>query len=177
MEFVITGIFTSSSIIFGQGEPNQTTLSSAGSYDMYVAKYSSEGNLIWAKSAGGTSQDWGRYIVMHSDGSSTVQGFFIGSMTFGQGESNTTTLVSAGSYDIYIAKYNANGTLAWARRAGGAGQDAGRGLDIHTDGTIFFTGYFQGTANFGQGGNIRELTSRGSTDYFIARYNSNGTLD
>jgi|GEM_PF-1171225 len=242
--FVITGVFGSGSAVFGQGESNQTTLSSAGSYDMYVAKYSSEGNLIWAKSAGGTNQDWGRDIVMHSDGSSTVQGFFTGSMLFGQGEANAATLVSTGNNDIYIAKYNsngtlvwarraggvnddggddiigtqdgsvivtgkfegtavfagegganaitlvsaggsdayiakynANGTLVWARRAGGSGQDAGRGLDINIDGTIFFAGYFQGVANFGQGGNVGELTSRGSTDYFIARYNTNGTLD
>jgi prepilin-type N-terminal cleavage/methylation domain-containing protein len=244
--FVITGVLLSGSVIFGQGETNQTTLSNSGIYNSYIAKYNSDGSLIWAKKivSTGSSFNWGRDIVMHSDGSSTVSGFFTGPAVFGQGETSEITLTSAGGSDAYIAKYNANGTLAWARRAGGvnddggddiigtqdggvivtgafegtavfagegganavtlvsaggrdayiakynsngalvwarraggAGQDAGRGLDINTDGTIFFTGYFQGIANFGQGGNIRELTSIGTTDYFIARYNPDGTLD
>jgi uncharacterized delta-60 repeat protein len=242
--FVITGVFLSGSVIFGQGEVNETTLSLAGGYDMYIAKYSAEGDLLWAKSAGGTGFDWGRDIVMHSDGSSTVKGFFsstaifgqgetnqtslvsaggssdlfiakynsngtlawarraggtggdtgrgiaknsdgsvvvvgdfTGTAIFGQGETNETSLISAGDTDIFIAKYNANGTLAWARRAGGAGQDSGRGIDVNIDGTILVVGYFQGLSNFGQGGNIRELTSIGGTDSFIARYNTNGTLD
>lgn len=244
--FVITGVFNSGSAVFGQGESNQTTLTASGVYNSYVAKYNSDGSMIWVKKivSTGSNYNWGRDIVMHSDGSSIVQGFFTGSAVFGQGETgeialvsaggtdayiakynsngtlvwarraggvnddggddiigtqdgsvivtgkfegtavfageggaNAITLVSAGGSDAYIAKYNANGTLVWARRAGGSGQDAGRGLDINIDGTIFFAGYFQGVANFGQGGNVRELISRGTTDYFIARYNTNGTLD
>ncbi|MCP4105837.1 MAG: hypothetical protein GY749_09915 [Desulfobacteraceae bacterium] len=42
------------------------------------------------------------------------------------------TLVSSGSEDIFIAKYDSNGILQWAKGAGGPGTDTGWKID--TDG-------------------------------------------
>jgi len=78
-----------------------------------------DGNWQWAKGAGGTSEDAGQGIVTLSDGSTIVTGYFSGSATFGKGESAETILVSDGSTDIFLAKYNSDGTIAWAKRAGG----------------------------------------------------------
>lgn len=172
----VTGFFTGPAV-FGQGELNETTLVSSGDADIYVAKYNSDGILVWAKKGGGAGADLVLGIATNPDDSVLVSGYFRSTAIFGQGEANQTTLISAGDTDIFIAKYNANGTLAWARRAGGTGQDGGSGIDVNIDGTILLVGYFQGVSNFGQGGNIRELTSIGVTDSFIARYNANGTLD
>jgi hypothetical protein len=72
---------------------------------------------------------------------------------------NATSLVSAGDLDIFLAKYNSDGTLAWAKRAGGSGTDDGR-LASLPDGTVLMTGRFQVTAVFGQGeANQTTLTS------------------
>jgi prepilin-type N-terminal cleavage/methylation domain-containing protein len=174
---IVTGFFWGTAV-FGQGESNETTLVSTGvQADIYVAKYNSDGTLAWAKKAGGNGGDLAIDIAINTDGSSIITGYFEGTATFGQGESNQTSLVSAGAQDAFIAKYNANGTLAWARRAGGSGEDSGRGVDVDIDGNVLVVGYFQGLSNFGQGGIIQELTSIGGTDSFIAKYNSNGTLD
>jgi hypothetical protein len=170
--------FFSGSATFGQGEPGVATITSSGESDIYTARYSSEGNLLWVKRAGGTGADIGVDIAKNSDNSVIVTGYFSGASLFGQGESNQTSLVSKGLEDIYMAKYNANGTLAWARRAGGTGSDSGRAVDVSIDGSILFSGYFQSLSDFGQGGlNIQELTSIGNIDSFIAKYNENGTLN
>ena len=56
---------------------------------------------------------------MLSDGSSLVTGMFGGTATFGPGEPEETTLTPAGGANIFVARYNPDGTLAWAKRAGG----------------------------------------------------------
>ena len=133
-----------------------------------------DGELAWARSAGGTDMDEGLDISTLSDGTSVVTGYFIGTATFGVGESNETTLFSVvGSDEIFIAKYNADGTLAWAKSAGGTLWDYGSGISAFSDGTSVVTGYFSGTATFGTG---TTLVSAGDYDIFIARYNANGTL-
>ena len=59
---------------------------------------------------------------MLSDGSSLVTSFFWDTDTFGPGEPGQTLLTSAGGADIFVARYNPDGTLAWAKRAGGSEQ-------------------------------------------------------
>ncbi len=100
----VTGYFNNMST-FGAGESNQTTLTSEGGYDIFVAKYDNSGALLWAKSAGGINFDTGNSIAVDVSGNSYVTGYFDGTATFGAGESNETTLTGAGNYDIFVAKY------------------------------------------------------------------------
>ncbi|MEY2986428.1 MAG: hypothetical protein RJB24_657 [Candidatus Parcubacteria bacterium] len=175
---IVVGAFTGT-YTFGQGETNATTLVSAGSRDIFVAKYNPNGTLVWAKRAGGTSEDYGATkVVVYPDGSSVVTGSFTDTAVFGQGETNATTLVSAGSRYIFVARYNANGTLAWAKRAGSTGAaEYGFGLAINSDDSVLAIGYFEGSATFGQGEtNAVTLVSAGNVDTFLAKYNANGTL-
>jgi uncharacterized delta-60 repeat protein len=162
---------------FGQGEPNETTLTSAGNHDIFIARYNPDGTLAWAKSAGGTENDYGYGITALSDNSVVATGNFLGTATFGQDEPNQTILTSAGDEDIFIARYNSNGTLAWAKCAGGAGDDRGRAITTLSDNSVVATGYFQSVVIFGADEpNQTTLTSAGGWEFFIARYNSNGTL-
>ena len=99
----ITGRFQGSAA-FGAGETNETTLTSAGISDIFVAKYDASGDLVWAKRAGGTSRDSGEGIAVDGSGHSYVTGYFEDSATFGPGETNETTLTGAGDRDIFVAK-------------------------------------------------------------------------
>jgi uncharacterized delta-60 repeat protein len=173
---VVTGWF-SGSATFGEGEPNETTLVTAGDNDIFIARYNADGTLAWAKRAGGVSFDSGFGITALSDNSTVVTGDFEYSATFGEGEPNETTLVSAGS-DVFIARYNANGTLVWAKRAGGDDYEVGFGITALSDNSTVVTGDFKGTATFGEGEpNETTLVSADFfSDIFIARYNANGTL-
>ncbi|MGH8564958.1 MAG: SBBP repeat-containing protein, partial [Gammaproteobacteria bacterium] len=114
----VTGRFRDTAT-FGPGETNETMLTSAGGNDVFVAKYDSLGDLVWAKRAGGTSDDDGRGIAVDGSGNSYVTGFFPDTATFGPGETNETMLTSAGGNDVFVAKYDSLGDLVWAKRAGG----------------------------------------------------------
>jgi hypothetical protein len=156
---------------FGQDEPNETTLTSVGGSDIFVAKYARDGALLWANRAGGTGRDLGRGIATTERGDSYVAGHFTGTATFGQDEPNEITLTSAGDSDIFIAKYARDGALLWAIQAGGTDIDEGRDIATTERGDSYLTGFFTGTATFGQDEpNETTLTSAGSLDTFVTRY-------
>ena len=108
-------------------------------------------DLVWAKRAGGIRTDYGNGIAVDGAGNSYVTGAFYDSATFGPGEANETTLTSAGSLDIFVAKYDAAGDLVWAKRAGGASFISGFGIAVDGAGNSYVTGDFDGSATFGPG--------------------------
>jgi len=173
---VVTGYFYGSAT-FGPGEPNQTILTSAGQYDIFIARYNPDGTLAWAKRAGGAGFERGYGITTLSDNSTVVTGYFDGSSTFGQGDPNQTILTPVGYNDTFIARYNPDGTLEWAKRAGGSSMDSGHGITTLSDNSTVVTGRFGGSATFGPGeANQTVLTTAGGEDIFLARYNPDGTL-
>ena len=173
---VLSGTFIDSAT-FGPGEANETVLVSDGSYDIFIARYNPDGTLVWARRAGGTDWDWGYAATALSDDSIVVSGFFRDSAIFGPGEANETVLVSDGDVDIFIARYNPDGALAWARRAGGTDFDEGRAVSVLSDDSIVLNGTFIDSATFGPGeANETVLVSNGVRDIFVARYNQDGTL-
>jgi hypothetical protein len=151
----VTGIFA------GTANFGSTSLtSSGGNVDIFIAKLSSSGSWQWAVKAGGSSGSDGGYgIAVDSSGNAYATGFFRGTATFG-----STSLVSSGSYDIFIAKLSNNGSWQWAVKAGGSSDDYGYGIAVDSSGNAYVTGYFLGTATFGS----TSLTSSGDADIFIA---------
>lgn len=85
------------------------SLYSAGNADAFVAKYSSNGTILWGKSAGGTSLDDARRIIVDAQGSVYVWGSYNSTATFG----GTQTLSSTGYNDLFVAKYTAAGNFLW----------------------------------------------------------------
>ena len=155
----ITGEFEESAT-FGT-----TTLTSSGSYDIFVAKLDSSGNWLWAKQAWGIGEDVGFSIAVDAKGNSYITGVFIESANFG-----TTTLTSSGDYDIFVAKLDINGNWLWAKQAGGTSDDYGNGIAVDTNGNSYVTGYFSESATFG----TTTLTSSGDIDIFVAKLDSSG---
>jgi hypothetical protein len=118
----------------------------------------SGGNFLWAKRAGGVSSVRGQGIAVDSSGNAYVTGYFQGTAVFG-----ATTLTSAGSNDIYMAKVDSGGNFLWAKRAGGTSYDVGQSIAVDSSGNAYVTGEFVGTAVFG----ATTLTSAGNSDVFI----------
>jgi len=94
-----------STVTFGQGETKETNLSSAGSGDVFTARYNADGTLSWARRAGGTGGEYGYAVAVLSGDSAVVTGSFADTARFGPGEPGETDLTSAGSEDIFIARY------------------------------------------------------------------------
>jgi len=142
-----------------------------GSSDIFLARYGPDGTLTWAKRAGGPYVDAGFAVVTLSDDLVAVTGYFSGAAMFGEGEPNETTLISSGDLDIFVARYNPDGTLVWARRAGGIERDEGRAITAFLDESITVAGWFEGPATFGEDEpNETTLDCAGKNDIFVARF-------
>ena len=103
-----TGAFASPSIIFGN-----YTLTNTGALDIYIVKYDPSLNVVWAKSAGGKSDDVPSDIATNSNGDAFVIGNFASpSLTFGRITLINTT---SGYEDTFIAKYAPDGSVPWAK--------------------------------------------------------------
>ena len=89
----------------GAGTSN---LTSAGGTDVFVSKIDSSGNLLLAKSFGGTADDVGRSIAFDSTGNIYTTGEFRGTVDFDPG-TGTTNLISAGGNDVFILRLDPSG--------------------------------------------------------------------
>ena len=135
-----------------------------------MAHYASDGSVVWAKNAGGTARDEAYAITSLSDNSTVVTGTFWGSATFGQGEPNQTTLDLIGSGDLFVVRYNSDGTLSWVKHAGG-NEVYGNGIKALPDDSTVVIGRYNAATTFGQGEpNETVLDYIGSEDVFLARY-------
>jgi hypothetical protein len=160
---VVTGYQSSTSADYGGG-----LLSSHGSRDIFVAKYSSSGGYVWAKMIGGTGLDGGSGVATDSAGNVCVTGYFSTStagVDFGGG-----ALFSAGSQDVFLVKYNSAGAFQWSKRFGSTGSDTGNAVAVDSAGNVVIFGNFIGTIDFGGG----PLTSAGGQDIFVAKFSPSG---
>jgi len=172
----ITGDFIGRAT-FGQGESGETTLISEGWRDIFLARYESGGNLLWARSISGpsTQDEQGNSaedVSVFPDGSTLILGFCIHQCTFGKGQIHETTLDDQHT-GLFLARYENDGTFSWVKTLSGYPEL----VDCSADGTVFVIGQFTGSTTFGPGEpNETSLTAQGDTDIFLARLNLDGTL-
>ncbi len=117
-----------------------------GHTDAFVAKYSREGDLIWATQAGGPEPDWGWGVVSDQDGNVYYTGEFSDTSVFGP-----DTIISAGDRDVFVSKLDINGNFLWTRTYGNTLTDKGLAITVDDDGYVYSTGYIEGTVDFGSG--------------------------
>lgn len=138
------GVETESSNIFITGRTNSYGV---GYGDLYLAKFDTNGNLLWNETWGGTGYDVSNGI---SVGASDV--YILG----------FTDSMSATSYDVVLVKYDFSGKQLWNTTWCGINFDLGTGVDVSTDG-IYIVAY---TNSIGEGG----------YDTLIAKYDFAGIL-
>jgi len=149
----ITGSFTID-ITFGD-----STLLAGNELDLtniYLAKYSTNGDILWAKCIpgtggstpyGGNLGDEGRDINIDDLGYIYLTGYFSGTTTFGN-DCHTFDLITESYKDIFVAKLNGDADLQWAIRTGGTNNQTGSTI-CPGDGNILISGYYQNSANIG----------------------------
>jgi len=142
--------------------------------DVFVVKYDASGTALWARRAGtGVFNDFAEGLAVGPDGSVYVAGYFTGIATWDGGGNPDVELTTRNDFDGFLAKYDADGDLQWVAQAGGPEQDTGRGVAVAPDGAVYFAGGYAGTALFGTS---TTLTSAGSSDAFLAKYDADGNL-
>ncbi len=158
---VVTGEFFGV-LNFGGG-----MLNAIGGSDVFLAKLDPNGAHVWSKRFGEGGTQVGTAIAAGSAGQIALTGYFDGSLDFGGGPLN-----GAGLTDAFATELDANGSHLWSRSYGDGTDQAGRATAIGSTGEVIVFGDFNGTANFGGG----DLTSVGSTDLFLARYDATGAF-
>jgi hypothetical protein len=163
----IGGYFNSTAVF--AATPSSISITSAGLADAFTAKYDVNGNILWAKKAGGSGDDVGLIQAIAADASGNVYitGAYSGTLTVAP----LAAITSAGGNDMFLLKYNSAGLEQWIRSAGGAGNDYASGIATDALGAVFVTGRFSGTGFFGT---LPSINSAGSEDAFLIKYDSSG---
>ena len=85
-------------------------------------------------------------------------------------------MVSKGSSDAYLSKFDQNGNFLWVSTWGGASADVeGNSVTVNGSGESYVTGYFDGTVDFNLSTVVAELTSNGGEDVFLSRFKTDGS--
>jgi hypothetical protein len=160
----ITGQFTSSVVTFGT-----FTLSNTAGSTVFLAKYNSSGTILWVRKSISTGLDYGNCVTTDAAGNAYVSGYFDSPViSFG-----SFTLTNGGNYDMFLVKYDPNGNVLWARKAGDSGNDYGYSAKTDNSGNCYLAGSFSSSSIvFG----TFTLTNSGVCDSYLTKYDTNGNV-
>ena len=143
------------------------TLNATGGAGIFLGRLDAFGNHLGSAAFGGAAIGTTTLVNVDAGGNIILAGTYQSSITFG-----TTVLPeAAGSYDLFVTKFDPQGAVVFARALGGSGVDSMQGLALDSAGNIVIAGSFTGTADFGTG----PLQSLGSLDAFVATIGAAGT--
>lgn len=127
----------------------------------------------WGYAIGGAGSDVGTGVTTDMNGDVIHVGNFSGTMDADPG-TGTTNLISNGGVDISICKYDPDGNLIWAKNIGGALNEESWGIATASDGSIYVSGGYRGTADFDPGTGTQNETVVGDLDIFLLKLDANG---
>jgi uncharacterized protein (AIM24 family) len=136
----------------GKADFGNTRVSSNGSNDIFITCFTSDGEVIWTKSAGGEYSDKGMGISTDEDSNVYITGFYGYSADF-----NGQTITATDSTEIFIAKYDSNGEFKWVLNSEGRKDDkfegeheeSGRAIWVDSRKFVLVTGSFRTDVAFG----------------------------
>lgn len=178
-DIIVAGQFEGTGVDFDPG-PGEFLLSSKGYYDLFVAKYTVEGDFVWAFSVGDELSEACYGMDNDDQGNIYITGYFSSSSAdFDPGQGTAALSLGNGSSAGFVASYDNSGNYRWAFAIpclGTNGMISGYTVevDIHSD--VLVTGYFQGEdVAFDPEGTANVTSNNYSQDIFLAKYTSSGT--
>lgn len=158
----VTGTYSSPLIIF-----NNDTLINNG--NIFIAKYDSSGNEIWATSTGGAGSGTPYSIAVDLFGNTCITGNYGGpTITFGN-----TILSNSGQSDVFIAKFSTNGAPWWAKKAGGSGSDEAYCIASDMLGNVYAAGNFWSSSI---SLDTATLVNGGQTNFYVVKFDPFGNM-
>ena len=155
--YYVTGVFSDSVRI----EEDTIVGFNTSKYDTHIIKTNTSGDVIWKRLIQGNDQDYTYTSTLDPDENLYITGYTSSpEITVDSTDLETSVYTKpGGGWDIFIAKYNSEGTLQWFKMNGGPYED--RLLDSEFyDSTLHVTGYFAGNMTWGP--NL--LSTLGSSD-------------
>jgi len=131
----------------------------AGGYDVFLTKWNNTGGKEWTRQWGTINYDYGNAVAVDGAGNVFVTGYTEGSL-----DGNA----SLGSDDVFLTKWNADGTKAWTRQWGSDKHEYGHAVVVDSSGAVFVAGRTLGS--------LPGETSKGGYDIFLTKWDNDGVL-
>ena len=129
-----------------------------GFADGFLTKYLADGTQSWTRLLGTGEYDRAFALAASGDGAIYIAG---------SSEGNLDGQTHQGSGDIFLTRYQADGTKSWSRLLGSPAEEAATALTTGGDGSIYVAGYTQGGLD-GQ-------SNSGGSDGLISKYSATGS--
>jgi gliding motility-associated-like protein len=168
----VAGNFQGAITIDHSGVSSPLVFNSNGSYDIFVAKYTADGKLLWGKSIGGNGLDQINNLAVDIDGNVIIGASYNSSFIDCNPGTGIFNVNGFGGDDALIVKLDADGGFLWAKSIGGNGTDRGHVVTTDKLGHVIFVGSFSSTASVGS----NTLVSKGALDGFMVKYDASGNV-
>ncbi len=139
------------------------TMTTSGRHDGFVSKYDSSGNFQWAKTWGGSTEEFVGGLLLNKAGNIYATGVVSGVI-------NPSTYAYTTAYS-HIAELTSSGTTLWSGTWGVSGYDTFNSppaLDVA--GNLYVAGSFENTVNFNTDGGTDNKTATGTGDAYLMKF-------
>jgi hypothetical protein len=126
-----------------------TVSEDTGDRDIWIIKLDKEGNKVWDRTFGGTSEDWANSIIQGKNGNYIVSGW--------------TKSICTGKTDVWIVKLDKRGNLVWDKTFGGSENDEAHSIIQNDDGGYAVVGWTKSKGT-------------GNADVWVIKLDENGNL-
>ncbi len=142
---------------------------SKGGYDAFVLKYTTDGEIQWGRTIGGSGDE--TITDMVSDISSNI--FAIGNFTTYNFSIGKKGYVNRGGSDVFMVKYGMFGNVTWSKQLGGDGDDLANDIAQDENANLYVGGSFS-SSQFSIDTTSYILNNQGGNDGFIALFTKQG---
>ncbi len=145
----------------------------AGSGDVFIVNFNSNGVRQWGTYYGGSGYDCGKGITFDINGNIFVTG----------GTESSTGIATSGAHqesyagvdvDAFVVKFNSDGVRQWGTYYGGSEYEYGWGISCDGNGNVFVTGATYSVTGIATIGAHQESYAGGVVDAFVVKFNSDG---
>jgi hypothetical protein len=139
--------------------------------DVFLAKFSSDGELLWAHGHGGEGNEAIEDLATVGASGFVVTGpFDLQGLDLGGGPLQTN-----GGKDIFVARFDADGGHVWSAAYGGSAEEKVRGIAVDPEGGVFLAGSFSSqNIDFGGGALVNADPMSGHEDVFLVKFDQDG---
>jgi hypothetical protein len=143
--------------------------------DAYLSKFNLDGNFLWARTWGGLNIVVGMSVAVGNAEDVYVTGYFWEAGDFDPGV-GVDLHTSNGDKDVFLSKFDSEGSFLWADTWGGIAEDNGASVSADDFGYVYAAGEFDKTVDFDPGPQEDVHTTNGNGEAFLSRLDPDGNF-
>jgi len=140
-------------------------LTSLGGRDQFLVKLSPNGDVLWAKNFGSTSEDGGNEVETDDAGN-----IYASALSVGAFAADSFSFKNNGQRDSYLMKVSPSGKVLWVRGTSGSGNERLRAVSVDSAGNVYGGYEFSGTLKIGSA----TYAGKGGLDGVIVKWDESG---